>query len=72
MQGCDDCAIWKWKLLSAVGFDRRIIAQDGCEAVEVALLVGNGDQFLVAVSVGNLRYEYRCGLLIGVERCEPG
>ena len=30
--------------------------------------MGNGDQFLVAVSVGNLRYEYRSGLLIGSAR----
>jgi hypothetical protein len=52
MQRRNDCAVRKWKLPFAIGFDRYIVAQLGAQIVEVALLVRHGDQSPVAISGG--------------------
>src|SRR5579862_3300931 len=67
VQSRDDCAFGEWKLSFAVGFDRHIVTQNGSNAVEVALLVGDGDQLPVAVSGWNGRYEDGGARNIGVE-----
>ncbi len=67
VQSGDDRAVRVWKLRLAVGFNRHIVAQNGANAVQVACLVGDGDQLPVAVSRGNFCDEDRGGRVIGVQ-----
>src|SRR6516165_1135878 len=64
MQSGNDRAVRERDLPFAVGLNRQIVAQNGREAVEVAFLVGHGDQPPVAVSRGNAGNEDRGALLI--------
>jgi hypothetical protein len=52
VQSGNDRAVRVWKLSLAVGLDRRIVAQNGTNTVQVACFVGDGDQPPVSVSGG--------------------
>jgi hypothetical protein len=66
-----DCAVRERKFLFAVGLDRYIVAQNGTQAVEIALFVGHGDQPSVAVSGGDFVYEDLGALSTFLSKC-PG
>src|SRR5580658_1885752 len=62
MQSSDDRAVRERKLPFPVSFDRRVVAKDGSQAVEVACFMGRGNPSPVAVPVRNLR-NVGCGRL---------
>src|SRR5216683_2396195 len=66
VQSRNDCTVRERNLALAIGLNRYIVAQNGSKTVEVAFFVGHGDQLPVAVSGGNIGYENRGGLCIGV------
>ena len=52
MQSGNDRAVWERDLPFAEGLDRQIVAQNGRKTVEVAFLVGDGDE---SACFGNFR-----------------
>src|ERR1700722_10034896 len=65
----NNCSIWKWKLCFPKSLDRLIVAQDGANIVEIACLVGYGDQFPVPVSSRNSYLVVRRSFFVGVSSC---
>src|SRR5262249_15771942 len=64
----NDGAVRERELPFAIGLDRDVVAQNAADIIEVACFVGHRDQYPVAVSGGNVGYEDRSGLLIGLSR----
>src|SRR2546423_12463643 len=49
MQRSDDGAVREWKRSFPIGLDRDVVAQNGCETVEVTFLVCDGYESPIAI-----------------------